>query len=242
MTKLAIVTGGTRGIGRAIVGALIADGYAVYFTYRSNPELAGTLERTYDGAARGFRVDGGDWAAVQAFADRVNAEAAVDVLVNNAGINDDAMLIGSPFARYWEALRINLGSTMAFCHAFGEGMQARRHGSIVNVSSIAARKPKVGNGAYGASKAAIERFTKTLALEMARFNVRVNAVAPGFVRSDLFDRFLASQDAAAFYRQIPMRKILEPDAVARTVLLLANGSLETTGSVVDLGNGENISG
>ncbi|WP_049019733.1 SDR family NAD(P)-dependent oxidoreductase, partial [Burkholderia cenocepacia] len=115
-------------------------------------------------------------------------------------------------------------------------------GAIVNVSSIAARKPKTGNGAYGASKAAIERFTKTLALEMARFGVRVNAVAPGFVRSDLFERFLASQDAAAFYRQIPMRKILEPEQVARTVLLLANGALETTGSVVDLGNGENISG
>ncbi|HEF4735057.1 SDR family oxidoreductase [Burkholderia multivorans] len=242
MMKVAIVTGGTRGIGRAIVDALIADGHTVYFTYRSNPELADALERAHDGAARGFRVDGADWNAVQAFADYVNQEAAVDVLVNNAGVNDDALLIGSPFSRYWETLQINLGGAMAFCHVFGEGMQSRRRGAIVNVSSVAARKPKAGNGAYGASKAAIERFTKTLALEMARFGVRVNAVAPGFVRSDLFERFLASQDAAAFYRQIPMRRILEPEQVARTVLLLANGTIATTGSVVDLGNGENISG
>jgi 3-oxoacyl-[acyl-carrier protein] reductase len=242
MTKLAIVTGGTRGIGKAIVDELVAAGYSVYFTYRSSPELADALERRHDGAAKGFRVDGGDCDAIEAFADRINDEHEVDVLINNAGVNDDALLFGSPLSRYWDVLRINLGGTIAFCHAFGEGMQRRRSGAIVNVSSVAARKPKIGNGAYGSSKAAIERFTKTLALEMARFNVRVNAVAPGFVRSDLLERFLASQDAASFYRQIPMRKVLESAAVARAVVLLASGALESTGSVVDLGNGENING
>ncbi|WJF91522.1 SDR family NAD(P)-dependent oxidoreductase [Paraburkholderia bonniea] len=242
MNPVAIVTGGTRGIGRAIVEALLARDFDVFFTYQHSTELAQQIEAQHGARVRGFQVDGGDWQAVRTFAENVTATRAVEVLVNNAGVNEDQLFVSSELERYWQAVHFNLGAVMAFCHAFAQPMMQRRRGQIINLSSLAAVKAKVGNGAYGVSKAAIERFTQTLALEMARFNVRVNAVAPGFVRSDLLTRYLAGRDSTAFYRSLPLRQVLEPEDVARVVALFACGELSATGSVLALGNGENING
>ncbi|WP_153102079.1 SDR family NAD(P)-dependent oxidoreductase [Paraburkholderia hayleyella] len=242
MNPVAVVSGGTRGIGRAIVEALLERGFDVFFTYQHSTALAQQLEARHGTRVRGFQVDSHDWQAVRAFAEEVNAARQVEVLVNNAGVNDDQLFVSSALEQYWQTVQLNLGSVMAFSHVFCQPMMQRRRGQIINISSLAATKPKVGNGAYGTAKAAIERFTRTLALEMARFNVRVNAVAPGFVHSDLLSRFLATRDSTAFYRSIPLRQVLEPEAVARVVALFASGELEATGTVMALGNGENLNG
>ena len=123
---------------------------------------------------------------------------------------------------------------------FLESMIQKRKGHIINISSVAAIKPKVGNTAYGVSKAAIERFSKSLALEVARFNIRVNCVSPAYVKTDLLNAFLDGKKEREFYKAIPMRKVLLPEEVANIVVLLCSDQIRTTGSVFYVGNGENI--
>lgn len=239
MKPLAIVTGGTRGIGLAITEALIKQGFDVYFTYKSKEDLAKAIENKNQGSCKGFKFHH-EKDNIQNLARQILDERPLDVLVNNIGVNHDELFMNQDLSAFWKIIEINFGSTIACCKAFLDSMVQRRQGHIINISSVAAIKPKIGNSAYGVSKAAIERFSKTLALEVARFNVRVNCVSPAYVQTDLLDSFLEGKKRGEFYKNIPMRKVLLPKEVANVVVQLCANQITTTGSVFYIGNGENI--
>jgi 3-oxoacyl-[acyl-carrier protein] reductase len=181
-----LVTGGNRGIGQAIVEALVAAGYAVAFTYHSDERKARSLEEALGGRARALSLDLRDAARPAALV--AEAEAAVGELVglvNNAGLQRDALLAMTP-DRDWEAvLEVNLGGLFRCCRAVVPKMMHRRRGSIVNVASLSAIRGLAGQAAYAASKAGVLGLTRALAREVGRRGVRVNAVLPGFVPTDL---------------------------------------------------------
>lgn len=239
MKQLAFVTGGTRGIGRAITENLIHLGFDVYFTYKNNHDLALELEKQYPNSCKGFVYDHTK-ENIQTLAENIIKDRVPDVIVNNIGINQDELFLKQDLSSFWETMELNFGSVLSCSKAFLESLVQQRKGHIINITSVAAIKPKIGNSAYGVSKAAIERFSKTLALETARFNVRVNCVSPAYVKTDLLDLFLAHQSKNEFYKAIPMRKVLLPEEVANLVGLLASNQISTTGSVFYVGNGENI--
>lgn len=239
MKPLALVTGGTRGIGRAVTEKLARNGFDVHFTYLSNKKIASEIEVKYPNICMGYQFDhANDDIAV--LAKRILVDRTPSLIVNNIGIAHDELFLQQSLDSFWKIMQMNLGSTLACCKAFINSMIEKRNGHIINITSVAAIKPKIGNVAYGVSKIAIERFSKTLALETARFNVRVNCVSPAYVQTDLLSSFLADKTAVEFYKAIPMRKVLLPDEVANIVLLLALNHITTTGSVFYVGNGENI--
>lgn len=241
MRPLAFITGGTRGIGRAITAKLIELGFDVYFTYKNNHELALKLEQQYPNVCKGFAHDHTK-ENIQTLADQILKERVPEVIVNNIGMNQDELFIKQDLTSFWDTMQLNFGSVLSCCKAFLGSLVQQRKGHIINITSVAAIKPKIGNSAYGVSKVAIERFSKTLALETARFNVRVNCVSPAYVKTDLLDSFLAHQSQNEFYKAIPMRKVLLPEEVANLVGLLASNQITTTGSIFYVGNGENIVG
>lgn len=238
--KLVVVTGGSAGIGRAITERLISDGYKVYFTYHKSKESAAELEAKFSGQCKGFCLDGSKEGEVNSFADTVLSEEVPYAIINNIGINDDKLFLNQTLDDFWAQLKINFGSTLNFCKAFLTSMLERRHGHIINISSVAANKPKPGNAAYGVSKSSIERFSKTLALEVARFGIYVNCISPGFVKTNMVDKFLSSGDKRKFFLNIPMKKILSAKNIADVASSILSGNIVTTGSVLSLGNGENI--
>lgn len=238
MKPLAIVTGATRGIGLAITMALLKNNFDVYFTYKLNKDLALSMEKNYPGC-KSFCFDH-EKDDIGKISEQILTNRAPDILINNVGIVDDKLFINQDLSEFWRIMKINFGSVVEFCKLFLNQMINRRAGQIINISSVAAIKPKIGNSAYGTAKAAVERFSKTLALESARFNVRVNCISPAYVKTDLFDSFLAKEDQGNFYKSIPMRKILLPEEIAELVVLLCMNKIHTTGSIFYVGNGENV--
>jgi NAD(P)-dependent dehydrogenase (short-subunit alcohol dehydrogenase family) len=242
MSGLAIVTGGSRGIGKSISEALLNVGFNVYFTYKTDEVSANKIITRYGGKCQGFRVDGANFGEVKEFSEMViklNSQTPI-VLINNLGINNDKLFLSQDIDDFWDVIKVNFGSVVNYSKCFVEHMIKSREGQIINISSIASVKPKIGNAAYGVSKSSIERFSKTLALEVARFNVRINCVSPGYVQTELFNNFLSKKPNNEFYRNIPMRKILKAEEVAALVKNLSINEIITTGSVFYIGNGENI--
>ncbi|GFE51616.1 beta-ketoacyl-ACP reductase [Roseobacter cerasinus] len=239
MADLAIVTGGTRGIGRQVAITLAEAGFEVIATYRSNENAAQALVADGGGQISATAVDGADPKAITAFAQTVLERATPAVLVNNAGVTGDGLFLNSDAQQIADIMQINFGSVLGYCAAFAPAMTAARRGDIINISSVAATKVKDGNIAYGCAKAAIDRLTLGLANETARFGVRVNAVAPGFVETEMFRAF-AGDNTNAIKRAIPGRRILQPDEIAQMVLALATRQISTTGTILRVGNGENI--
>ncbi len=239
MKECAIVTGGTKGIGCRICELLVEDGLQVFATYRSSREEAEALEQQSAGAVTTTSVDGSNLQAVQEFYANVTSSATPVILINNAGVTGDGLLLESGQKRIAEVMNNNFLGTVNFSLTFLESMMSNRHGNIVNVSSSAAQKVKLGNCAYGCSKIAIERFSKGLALEAARFNVFVNCIAPGFVETEMFTKFVGTH-RAEIVKAIPTRKVLSTDQVARVSVDLATRHINTTGSVLTLGNGEQV--
>lgn len=240
MNKIAVVTGGSRGIGKAVTVSLINGGFTVYFTYKNSYEQARRLEDDYQGHCYGLQVDSADENQIKKFASEILNKHTPDILINNVGINNDEIFVNQDIDQFMGIINFNFGSTVKYCKQFVPSMMERRSGHIINISSVASIKPKIGNSAYGVSKIAIERFSKSLALELARFNVMVNCVAPGFVKTDLLGRYLEKNDPKTFYSNIPTRKILEVNDVSALVASLCGGLIKTTGSVFYIGNGENI--
>ncbi|KQQ33006.1 short-chain dehydrogenase [Duganella sp. Leaf126] len=233
----AIVIGGTAGIGQSIIKGLIEAGYAVHFTYNSNGEQADTIRRQYGEQCTCSQLDLGSLDAVSAFLTTIDSASAPDVLVNSAGMSADALSLGDVRARLEHATTINyMAPVIIACH-IGKLMTGRRSGTIVNITSIAAKRPKAGNAIYGSAKAALERFTATLALEVARFKVRTLCVSPGFVDTPMFHKF-SGANARDIVREMPTREILTADQVAETVLLFVKGQIKSTGTTLVLGNGE----
>src|SRR5262249_15277748 len=187
--QVALVTGGSRGIGRAVVKAFAAEGAKVAFVYRGNQAAADTLCQEVSQAGGTIRALQGDVAKpddAQRCVEQVEKEwGRIDILVNNAGVIRDDLFVRMEPAAWSAVLETNLGGTYNFCRGVAYLMMKQRRGRIINISSVAADHHNPGQTNYAASKGAINSFTRALAVELASRNVTVNAIAPGFIETDM---------------------------------------------------------
>lgn len=241
--QIALVTGGSRGIGRGIVLALAREGAKVTFVYHSNADAANALAQEVaaaGGVAKGVQADVSAPEAAQAVVDGVLAEhGRLDILVNNAGVIRDKLFLKMEADDWNAVINTNLTGTFAFCKAVAQQMAFKqRSGRIVNVSSIAADHVNKGQANYAASKGAVNSFTRVLAAELAARNVLVNAVAPGFIATDMSQavRNLAGEDNLK--KIIPVRRLGTPDDIANVVLFLCGpAAAYITGQVITVDGG-----
>jgi len=239
--EVALVTGGSRGIGRAIVKAFAAEGARVAFVYRGNQAAANALvqEVTHGGGtARAVQADVTDADAAQACVDQVQKDwGRLDVLVNNAGIIRDDLFVRMEPDAWQSVLQTNLGGTYNFCRAVAYTLMKQRRGRIINISSVAAEHVNQGQANYAASKGAINALTRALAVELASRNVTVNAIAPGFIETDMSEA-VRNKAGDLIKKFIPMRRIGQPDDIARVAVFLAGpDSAYMTGQVLTVDGG-----
>jgi acetoacetyl-CoA reductase len=219
MAHIAVVTGGTRGIGAATAKALKAEGHLVAAVYHGNEAAAEAFAR--DTGIAIYKWDVADFAACQAGMAQVAAALGpIDILVNNAGITRDAVLHRMSYEQWRTVLDSDLTSCFNMCRAAIESMRARSFGRIVNVTSINGQKGQVGQTNYAAAKAGIIGFTKALALETAAKGITVNAVAPGYVATDMVAA-VPQEIVAKITAQIPVGRLGKPEEIARAVAFLA---------------------
>ena len=233
----AVVVGGTSGIGEAVLVRLIAAGYHVSFTYNSKPEAATTLSERFPGLAVGHRVDLASLGQVGDFVARLSEGPVPDTLVNCAGVLQEGLSIGGVVERLHLTTTINYLAPATIASEVAALMMPKRRGTIVNVTSVAGRKASIGNAMYGGSKVALERYTASLALEVARFRIRTLCVAPGFVDTPMFRNF-SKEKGPDVIRSLPMREILKPEDVADPIISFIDGRIKSTGTTMVLGNGE----
>lgn len=240
--QTALVTGGSRGIGRAIVRALAAGGAKVAFVYRGNQEAAERLVhdvQTAGGTALALQGNVADeTTATACVAAVVEAWGRLDILVNNAGVIRDGLFVRMDDEAWATVLATNLGGTFRFCRAAIEQMALRqRYGRIINVSSVAAEHVNAGQTNYAASKGAVNAFTRALAVEVAGRNVTVNAIAPGFIETDMSEA--VRNKAGDFIKKvIPMKRIGKPEEIAQVVAFLAGPAASyITGQVLTVDGG-----
>ncbi|MFO8099518.1 MAG: 3-oxoacyl-[acyl-carrier-protein] reductase [Salinibacter sp.] len=239
--KTALVTGGTRGIGRAIVEALAAAGARVAFTYRSSTDAAQALvDEIQTQGADAFALQG-DVAAFETAQDHVDAVRdrwdTIDVLVNNAGITRDGLMLRLTEDDWDDVIDTNLKGVFNYAKAAYRPMMGQRSGTIVNISSVVGTSGNAGQTNYAASKAGIVGFSKSLAKELGSRNVRVNVVAPGYVRTDMTDE-LSDDAREGILDSVPLDRLAEPDDVAQAVLYLASpAAAYITGHVLHVDGG-----
>jgi 3-oxoacyl-[acyl-carrier protein] reductase len=239
--KVAVVTGGSRGIGRAIVETLAADGVDVTFFYRGNVAAADEVMSSANAAGTrvaAVQVDIRDPRACEAAVEAlVDARGGIDILVNNAGVVRDNVLTGMSDDEVKDVIDTNVGGVFNVTRAVAPFMVSRRQGTIVNLSSVSATRGGRGQTNYAASKGAIEAFTRALAVELAPRRIRVNAVAPGVIDTEMSQ---AVRDAAGdeVKSRILMRRFGQPQDVANAVWFLASQlSNYMTGQVVHVDGG-----
>lgn len=219
MPRVAVVTGGTRGIGAAVSERLQKAGYKTAATYHGNEEAAQKF--TARTSVPHFKFDVGDFAACLEGVNKIQAALGpIDILVNNAGITHDAFLHKMKPEQWHEVIATNLHSVFNMSRLVIEGMRARSFGRIINISSINGQAGQVGQTNYSAAKAAIIGFTKALALESAAKGITVNAIAPGYVDTDMV-RAVSPDVLDKIVARIPVKRLGKPDDIARMVLFLA---------------------
>jgi acetoacetyl-CoA reductase len=217
-SRVALVTGGTVGIGAAIAESLLAAGYRVAVNYGRNVDAAHAFEaRT---GINAYAWDVADWQACNDGVARVQTELGpVEVLVNNAGITCDAMLHKMSVQQWREVLDVDLGGCFNMCHAVIEGMRERHFGRIVNISSVNALSGQIGQTNYAAAKAGMIGFTKSLAREGASRNITVNVIAPGYTDTAMVSA-VKPEVLAQILKSVPARRLATPAEVARGVAFL----------------------
>ena len=239
-SQVVLITGGSRGIGRAMVEEFASAGYAVAFTYASNTIAASELEEcvaSKGGRAVGYLADVRDFGrAGEVIREAQATLGPISVLINNAGIKKDSPLMRMDPASWQEVIDTNLTGTFNYTRAL-IGEMVRRGGSIVNVTSTSGVTGMAGQTNYSASKAGIIGFTKALAKEVVRFEVRVNAIAPGFIETDMTDS-IDEATRKKLYAQIPMGKPGSARDVARLAVYLAGPDAQyVTGQVWNMDGG-----
>jgi 3-oxoacyl-[acyl-carrier protein] reductase len=238
--NVALITGGSRGIGRAVVEEFSAAGYGVAFTYSTNTEAAQSLVdclRSRGGEVYAYQADVREFVRAREVMEQTQKDLGlISVLVNNAGIKRDGLFAMMDPAAWQEVIDTNLTGTFNYSHAVMREF-IRRGGSVVNVTSVSGEIGLPGQTSYSASKAGIIGLTKSLAKEVARFGVRVNAVAPGFIETDMTNA-MDETVRKKLYAQIPMGKPGTARDVARLVLFLAGDQASyATGKVWTLDGG-----
>jgi len=240
--KTALITGGTRGIGRGIVERFLDEGADVAFTYVSSPEKAGALAAELaDRTGRrvlAIQSDAAQFDAAQAAVDHVvNAWGRLDVLVNNAGITRDQLLMRMSEADWDAVMQTNLKSVFNMTKAVMRTMLKQRSGSIINMSSVVGVKGNAGQSNYAASKAGIIGFTKSVALELGSRNIRSNAIAPGFIETEMTG--VLDQKVVEQWREgIPLKRGGTPADVANACVYFASDlSLYVTGQTLNVCGG-----
>jgi acetoacetyl-CoA reductase len=221
MSRVALVTGGTRGIGAAISKALKAAGYKVAANYGGNDEAAGKFKA--ETGIPVFKWDVSSFDACNAGVKQVETEVGpVEVLVNNAGITRDAMFHRMT-PEHWNAvINTNLSSLFNMCRPVIEGMRSRKFGRIVNVSSINGQKGQMGQTNYSAAKAGDIGFTKALAQENAKVGITVNAICPGYINTEMVQAVPKDVLEKNILPLIPVGRLGEPEEIARCVVFLAS--------------------
>jgi acetoacetyl-CoA reductase len=238
MARVAVVTGGTRGIGEAISKALKAAGYKVAANYGGNDEAAQKFK-----SETGIPVFKWDVSSYESCADglkKVEAEVgAIEILVNNAGITRDTMFHRMKPEQWSEVINTNLSSLFNMCRPVIEGMRERKFGRIINISSINGQKGQMGQSNYSAAKAGELGFTKALARESAKSGITVNAVCPGYIATEMVKAVPQDVLERNILPHIPLGRLGEPDEVARCVVFLASDDAGLiTGSTISANCGQ----
>jgi acetoacetyl-CoA reductase len=238
MAKVAVVTGGTRGIGAAISRALKAEGYAVVANYAGNEDAAKRFSE--ESSIPAYRWDVGSHEQCAEGLKRVESEhGPVAILVNNAGITRDAMFHRMTAEQWYGVINTNLNSLFNMCRPVIDGMRSRNFGRIINISSINGQKGQMGQVNYSASKAGDIGFTKALAQENARKGITVNLVCPGYIATEMVMAVPKDVLEKSILPHIPVGRLGEPEEVARCVVFLASDHAGfITGSTITANGGQ----
>jgi len=237
MSKVAVVTGGTRGIGAAISKALIEAGYKVAATYHGNEEAAKAFNA--ETGSHVFKFDVGDYIACGHGVAQIEKDVGpIDILVNNAGITRDSMLHKMEEAAWQAVIHTNLDSCFNMCRHIVPGMRERNFGRVINISSINGQKGQLGQANYAAAKAGMIGFTKALALEGASKGVTVNAICPGYIATEM-TQAMKQEVLDGIIRSIPMARMGKPEEIADLVAFLASDKAAfITGATLSANGGQ----
>ncbi len=240
--RVALVTGGSRGIGRGIVEQLAGAGAKVAFVYRGNQAAAAELVDQVEasgGTIQALQGDVQEPATATSHVEKVVADwGKIDILVNNAGIIHDDLFIRLDPTHWDRVLATNLNGTFHYCKALAYPMMKQRFGRIINISSVAAVHVNAGQTNYAASKGAINAFTRALAVELASKGVTVNAIAPGFIATDMSASVRNKAGDIIEKKLIPTRRLGQPEDIAALVVFLASDAASyITGQVITVDGG-----
>lgn len=239
--KTALITGASKGIGREIARLLAEQGADIAFTYLSSVEKGQQLEKElseYGTRIKGYRSDASDYSAAEQLVDQVVKDfGKLDVLVNNAGITKDGLLMRMSEEQWDDVIRVNLKSVFNLTKAASRPMMKQKSGSIINMTSIVGVKGNAGQANYAASKSGIIGFTKSVALELGSRNIRSNAIAPGFIETEMTAE-LNQEVVEGWKSAIPLKRGGTPLDVAQATLFLASDlSAYITGQVLQVDGG-----
>ena len=241
MTKVALVTGGTRGIGRAISERLVKDGFKVAANYAGNDEAAGKCAAEL--GVKAYKWDVGDYDACAEGIAKIEKDLGpVDVLVNNAGITRDATLHRMTREQWDDVIRVDLTSAFNLCRLTIEGMRDRSYGRIINISSINGQKGQIGQVNYSAAKAGLIGFTKALAQESAKKGITVNVICPGYIDTDMVAA-VPAKVLEGIIATIPVGRLGKAEEMAACVSFLASDQAGfITGATLTANGGQFIAG